>query len=51
MARKKVKQEPKIQGFILKKRFVTKEKTYEIGEFYSHNDKRVINFLKQQEII
>lgn len=51
MAKKKVKFEPKIQGFILKKRFATKEKVFEKGELYSHNDKRVINFLKQQEII
>lgn len=51
MAKKKMIFEPKIQGFILKKRFVTKEKVYEIGESFSHKDKRVINFLKQQEII
>lgn len=51
MARKKVKQELKIQGFILKKRFKTSYKIYEIGETYFNNDKRVINFLKQQEII
>ena len=51
MAKKKKEQVQRILSFVLKKRFVTKDKTYEIGQIYSHNDKRVIEFLKQQEII
>jgi hypothetical protein len=41
----------KLDSYILKKRFKTSEKTYEIGDTFSHKDARVINFLKQQEII
>jgi len=41
----------KLDSYILKKRFKTTDRTYEIGDTFEHKDARVINFLKQQEII
>jgi len=51
MAKKKVRNVVIEKSYILKKRFVTSDGVYEIGSTYSHNDQRVIKFLKQQEII
>ena len=43
--------EIKKQSFKVLKRFETSEKIYEVGDTFSHNDKRVLNFLRTNKII
>lgn len=40
-----------LQKFEIKKQFVTQDKVYEVGDFFYHNNKNVINFLKFNNII
>ncbi len=42
--------EVKKQSFKVLKQFQTSEKTYEVGDAFLHNDKRVINFLRTNKI-
>lgn len=56
MTKKKVKakedtQVLHLQSFKVKKKFPTEDKVYEVGDTFKHYDKRVINFLKSQNII
>lgn len=39
------------QNFKVLKKFPTEDKIYEVGDTFKHYDKRVINFLKSQNII
>ncbi len=43
--------EVKKQSFKVLKQFQTSVKTYEVGDAFLHNDKRVINFLRTNKII
>lgn len=43
--------EVKKQSFKILKQFQTSVKTYEVGDTFLHNDKRVINFLRTNKII
>ena len=43
--------EIKKQSFKVLKQFQTSVKTYEVGDTFLHNDKRVINFLRTNKII
>lgn len=38
-------------SFIIKKQFETSEKTYKIGDKFTHNNENVINYLKLKNII
>lgn len=38
-------------SFIIKKQFETSEKTYKIGDTFTHSDESVINYLKLKNII
>lgn len=43
--------EVKKQSFKILKEFTTSGRTYNIGDTFLHNDKRVINFLRTNKII
>ncbi|QHB38748.1 hypothetical protein HWC97_gp59 [Flavobacterium phage vB_FspS_snusmum6-1] len=43
--------EIKKQSFKILKEFATNDKVYKVGDTFSHNDKRVINFLRTNKII
>ena len=43
--------EIKMQSFKVLKEFPTAQKVYKVGDIFKHNDKRVINFLKTNNII
>lgn len=46
-----VKPEVKMQYFKVLKEFETIDGVYRVGDTFKHNDKRVINFLKTNNII
>lgn len=39
------------KNFKIIKPFVTEKKTYNVGDEFKHNDKKVVNFLKTNKII